>query len=119
GVNLSSPCRHDHRLKDEAGWLVEQPEPGLTVWTSPLGHRHESRPPPVIVEMPEPWPDLDQERSGVAGRLVWRSGPAGCACPECDASGPILPPSPERIPVVESVDDRAAIAIFDPDEHIP
>ncbi|MFL6128148.1 MAG: DUF222 domain-containing protein [Mycobacteriales bacterium] len=43
--NLAALCRHHHRLKHLAGWRVEQPEPGVLVWTSPAGHRYRTHPP--------------------------------------------------------------------------
>jgi hypothetical protein len=42
--NLAALCRHHHRLKHLTGWQVEQPEPGVLVWTSPAGRRHVTRP---------------------------------------------------------------------------
>jgi hypothetical protein len=41
-------CRRDHRIKDEGGWQLHQPVPGVSVWTSPLGHSITGRIPPVI-----------------------------------------------------------------------
>ena len=38
--NLNPVCRHDHRLKDEGGWKVDQLRPGVLEWTSPLGHTY-------------------------------------------------------------------------------
>ena len=120
GANLSTPCRHDHRLKDEAGWAVDRPESGLTVWTSPLGHRYESRPPPVIAHLPEPSPSLDREWSSPGGRLVWQSRPDPCACEgQCDCRPPILPPSPRRVPLDQPARHQEPTAIFDPDEAPP
>jgi hypothetical protein len=43
--NLAALCRHHHRLKHLAGWQVEQPEPGVLLWTSPTGHRYRIAPP--------------------------------------------------------------------------
>jgi hypothetical protein len=43
--NLAALCRHHHRLKHLAGWTVEQPEPGVLLWTSPAGHRYRTEPP--------------------------------------------------------------------------
>ena len=37
-------CCH-HRLKHLAGWRLEQPEPGVLLWTSPTGHCYRSSPP--------------------------------------------------------------------------
>jgi hypothetical protein len=54
GHNLGAGCVHDHRLKDEGGWTVTQPEPGRFHWTSRLGHHYHRRRQPVIEAMPEP-----------------------------------------------------------------
>jgi hypothetical protein len=60
-ANLSAPCRHDHRLKDQGHWQLTAPRPGLTIWTSPLGRQYQSRPPPAIPPpittrlRPSPW----------------------------------------------------------------
>ena len=43
--NLAALCRHHHRLKHLAGWQVEQPAPGVLLWTSPSGHRYRTDPP--------------------------------------------------------------------------
>lgn len=43
--NLAALCRHHHRLKHLAGWQVEQPAPGVLLWTSPAGHRYRTDPP--------------------------------------------------------------------------
>jgi hypothetical protein len=98
GANLSVPCRHDHRLKDEGRWAMVQPQSGLTVWTSPLGHRYESRPPPVITQLPEPYADKD-----TAG---------GC-------EQPILPSVPSRVPAHEPADELEPMPVFDPHEKPP
>ncbi|HEX6339271.1 MAG TPA: DUF222 domain-containing protein [Jiangellaceae bacterium] len=120
GTNLSTPCRHDHRLKDEAGWTIARPESWLTVWTSPLGHRYESRPPPVIADLPEPLPPLDPEQPGPGGRLVWQPRPDPCTCEgHCDCRPPILPPSPRRVPLDQPARHQEPTAIFDPDEAPP
>lgn len=57
--NLDSECRHDHRLQQDGGWQVHRlegsdPLTGAIVWTSPLGHQYESRPPPVMTRYPQP-----------------------------------------------------------------
>ncbi|HEX6197078.1 MAG TPA: hypothetical protein VFZ37_14285, partial [Jiangellaceae bacterium] len=57
--NLDPGCRHDHRLQHDGGWIVYRPpgsDPltGPIIWLSPLGHRYESRPPPVMQPYPEP-----------------------------------------------------------------
>ncbi|MGQ0847895.1 MAG: DUF222 domain-containing protein, partial [Actinomycetota bacterium] len=38
--NLAPLCRHDHRVKDEGGWKLHQPQPGVYHWRSPLGHTY-------------------------------------------------------------------------------
>ena len=53
GHNLGAGCVHDHRLKDEGGWKVTQPEPGRFHWTSRLGHHYHRHRQPVIGAMPE------------------------------------------------------------------
>jgi hypothetical protein len=49
-------CRHDHRLKGEGGWALQQPQPGVFRWTSRLGHPYERRPPAIIEPLPDPIP---------------------------------------------------------------
>jgi hypothetical protein len=72
--NLGAGCTHDHRLKDEGGWRVTQPEPGHFRWTSRLGHHYHRTRALIIEPMPEPHdrdirdarptahPDSDPER---------------------------------------------------------
>ena len=56
GPNLDPACRHDHRVKHEAGWHLAQPKAGTFVWTSPTGHSYERPPRPVIPDVPDPAP---------------------------------------------------------------
>jgi len=35
--NLGAACRHHHRLKSEGGWTLEQPQPGVFVWSAADG----------------------------------------------------------------------------------
>jgi hypothetical protein len=42
--NLTPLCRHDHRVRHQAGWKYEKLEDGQTVWTSPLGRRYTNTP---------------------------------------------------------------------------
>jgi hypothetical protein len=35
--NLGPLCRLHHRIKQAQGWKLEQPEPGVLVWTTPAG----------------------------------------------------------------------------------
>ncbi|HEX6336770.1 MAG TPA: DUF222 domain-containing protein [Jiangellaceae bacterium] len=124
GANLSPPCRHDHRLKDEGHWVTTQPEPGLTVWTSPLGHQYQSRPPPIMVTLPEPYQDPDNRWDFPTGRYEYSGRPIGCDCDEpcaggCDGRRLILPPPPTRVPDDERADDPEPTRIFDPDDSAP
>jgi hypothetical protein len=38
--NMSPLCRRHHRAKQAPGWHLEQPEPGILVWTLPHGRRY-------------------------------------------------------------------------------
>jgi hypothetical protein len=35
--NLAPLCRRHHQIKQAQGWTLEQPEPGVLVWTTPAG----------------------------------------------------------------------------------
>jgi hypothetical protein len=37
GCNLSPLCRRHHQVKQARGWKLEQPDPGILVWTTPAG----------------------------------------------------------------------------------
>jgi hypothetical protein len=53
---LSSLCRHHHRLKDEdtepTGWTLAQPAPGHLQWTSPTGRVYRVGPTPADHDAP-------------------------------------------------------------------
>jgi hypothetical protein len=126
GANLSVPCRRDHRLKDEGHWAMVQPRPGLTVWRSPLGHRYESRPPPVITQLPEPYADKDNRWELPAGYLGWEDRSPACDCDIAGDSGTacgceqrILPSVPRRVPAHEPAHGLEPTPVFDPDEKPP
>ncbi|MGH3793626.1 MAG: DUF222 domain-containing protein [Pseudonocardiaceae bacterium] len=55
-TNAGPLCRHDHRLKHEAGWRLTQPQPGHFTWTSPLGRTYRTQPQPITTGLPEPLP---------------------------------------------------------------
>jgi hypothetical protein len=42
--NLAPLCRQHHRCKQAAGWSLEQPEPGVLVWTTPTGRTYTTCP---------------------------------------------------------------------------
>jgi hypothetical protein len=35
--DLAPLCRHHHQVKQTQGWTLEQPQPGVLVWTTPAG----------------------------------------------------------------------------------
>jgi hypothetical protein len=37
-------CRHDHRLKQQAGWKVDQLADGTFRWTTPAGRSYDTEP---------------------------------------------------------------------------
>ncbi|MGQ0849005.1 MAG: DUF222 domain-containing protein, partial [Actinomycetota bacterium] len=39
--NLAPLCRHDHRLKHQAGWKLQPTRPSTWTWTSPLGRTYQ------------------------------------------------------------------------------
>jgi hypothetical protein len=44
GGNGNPKCRHDHRLKQDPRWKVEQLANGEVRWTAPSGRRHITEP---------------------------------------------------------------------------
>lgn len=55
-TNTGPPCGIHHDLKTHRGWLLEQPEEGLFIWTSPVGKRYENEPAQIgpIIETAPP-----------------------------------------------------------------
>ena len=53
-ANLGPTCPHDHGVKHEGGWEVEQPEPGTFIWRSPLGGEYRSRGEILDAPLPDP-----------------------------------------------------------------
>ena len=47
--NIAPPCRRHHRVKQAPGWKLEQPEPGVMIWTTPSGRAYTTR--PTVYEM--------------------------------------------------------------------
>jgi hypothetical protein len=41
---LAPLCRHHHRCKQSQGWRLEQPEPGVMIWTTPADRKHTTEP---------------------------------------------------------------------------
>jgi hypothetical protein len=61
-AGLASACRHDHMLRHDGGWSVEHTAPGQLIWISPLGRRYRTRPPPGLLDLPEPRPGAIDDR---------------------------------------------------------
>ena len=51
--NLGCGCKHDHRMKHETEWDVEQLPDATFIWTSPTGHRYVVPPEPFL-DLPPP-----------------------------------------------------------------
>ncbi len=86
-TNIGPACPHDHAVKHDGGWQLEQPEPGLFLWHSPLGGTYPSRGEFLDPPMPDPPPgnpgaDAGEEETG------W---------PTAHDEGPILPRDPDRL----------------------
>ena len=47
--NCAPLCRHAHRAKQAPGWHLDQPEPGLMIWTLPSGRQYTTRPDPYPI----------------------------------------------------------------------
>ncbi len=95
--NLGSVCRHDHRVKHDGGWRLDQPKPGHFHWRSRLGHIYQVHPSPIIEPLPDPIP-----REGPAPPLVnpldhWDSEIWEDSPPEA-GTGPPPEPSPPSDP---------------------
>jgi hypothetical protein len=43
---LGPLCRHGHQAKQAPGWHLDQPEPGIMIWTMPSGRQYTTRPDP-------------------------------------------------------------------------
>jgi hypothetical protein len=41
---LAPLCRHHHRCKQAEGWRLEQPQPGVMIWTTPAGRKYRTTP---------------------------------------------------------------------------
>ena len=70
-------CKREHMYKHRSGARLEQPEPGVFVWTTALGHTYEVRPEPYFesTELPEtgsgqPSPSARRLARILAGRVT-------------------------------------------------
>jgi hypothetical protein len=95
-TNLTGPCRHDHRLRHDGGWLLYQTQPGHVIWISRLGHHYQRRPPPAIPDLPDPittTPDNDDQwwQQPLPDHPNWANH-------TCMAPDPPPPPTPAKPP---------------------
>jgi hypothetical protein len=42
--NLAPLCRRHHQAKQAQGWRLDQPQPGVLLWTLPHGRRYQVEP---------------------------------------------------------------------------
>jgi hypothetical protein len=84
-ADLGPLCRHDHILKGQGGWTLQQPSPGTFLWVSPLGGRYEVRPEPVLPLLPDCCPGPDDP---------WHDEAAPPSPGTLILYGPDPPPSP-------------------------
>lgn len=89
--DLGPACRHDHGLK-QAGWALDQPEPGVFRWTSPLGRTYVTTAEPLL---PEPPPQVSDNADVDVPPFVR---------PDEEACGLIEPVHPEPEPDQPVVD---------------
>jgi hypothetical protein len=99
GAGLGPVCRHDHRLKHEGGWRLEQPEPGHFTWTSPLGRIYRTRPEPILLPLPDPLPRPPDPCHAEPA--------ADCDEPPIPRGGPVVPDqvAPMRDPPPPALDE--------------
>lgn len=74
-ANTGPACAHDHDVKHGGGWRLDQPEPGVFVWRSPLGGEYRTGGGFLLPGLPEPHPvDLgpgfDQPTRRVEGLIL-------------------------------------------------
>jgi hypothetical protein len=88
--NSGPLCLRDHVMKTEGGWQLEQPEPGLFHWTSPLGRSYWTRGEPIDPPDPDPCPRPVEPDEPDAPSTRWMNGPT--------MQRPPPPPTPEPPP---------------------
>ncbi|HET9257565.1 MAG TPA: DUF222 domain-containing protein [Pseudonocardiaceae bacterium] len=104
GWNIGAACDHDHALKHEGGWRLEQPKPGYFRWISRLGHAYHRHPPKIIEPLPDPIP-RDQPYDPVTippggdweNDQIWEDPPPGPEPPP-EPSGPDTAPDGDPPP---------------------
>ncbi len=74
-TNLAVLCRHHHRLKHRAGWMVTQEAGAALGWTTPTGHGHVTRPPTFGVDAAATDSTAATEISAVSGTIAVAEDP--------------------------------------------
>jgi hypothetical protein len=87
-------CLRDHVMKTEGGWQLEQPEPGLFHWISPLGRSYWTRGEPIDPPDPDPCPRPVDPEDLDAPWTRWWGGPSMQRPPPA----PDPPPPPPAAP---------------------
>lgn len=96
--NLAPLSRYAHRLKTHGGWHLDQPSPGVLVWTSPLGYRYLVTPDgTTTIGRPQPRGDEWWSREEPAWLSVHPDDPEAHAGPPPDP-GPRQTPLPLQAP---------------------
>ncbi len=94
-TNLGPSCRHDHRMRHEGGWTLEQTSPGQFTWTSRLGRTYYRQPPPGLDDLPEPMPAAeggdDDDEPALPSTEDWQNS----TCMEPERPQPPAPPPPQ------------------------
>jgi hypothetical protein len=107
-TNLGALCRHDHRLRHDGGWTLEQTSPGRFTWTSRLRQTYHREPPPDLDDLPEPMPtgqgsDQDDDEDTYPSTEDWQN--STCMEPERPQRPTPPPPPPPPPPVLPEDDD--------------
>ena len=98
-TNLGPSCRHDHRMRHEGGWTLEQTSPGRFTWTSRLRHTYHRTPPPDLNDLPQPTPTTengndDVDKPALPSTEDWQNS----TCMEPERPQQPAPPPPTASP---------------------
>jgi hypothetical protein len=75
--NIGPGCKRHHRYKHQLNWRLTQPQPGIFVWTSPLGQVYRTRGDPILPPLPDPLPGPPEPANDddISDPYVWWKGP--------------------------------------------
>ncbi|GAA5114999.1 hypothetical protein GCM10023320_13090 [Pseudonocardia adelaidensis] len=96
-ANIGPGCKRHHPDKDR-GWTLDQPEPGLFVWGSPLGRTYRTRGEPVRPDVPDPdaAPEVSEESTAELDRRLRRWERRILEPPATETPRTRPPPAPEQ-----------------------